>query len=252
MIEMQIGNKVFKPALFPTIVFLVVLPILMSLGFWQLDRAEEKRELITLFKHQNKLGPLVIKEKIHLDEKLNYRSAQVEGVYNPGKQIFIDNKINQGTTGVYALTPFKIKGSEYSILVNRGWVPMLIDRSALPKIETPTQILTLKGKIKINTKTPFTVGEQFQSNEGWPALMQWINFPEIEKKSGLKLLPYIFLLDEKEKSGYVRNWRPVVMQPEKSTSYAVQWFALALALTIIYIVVNFKKESELEDGKPKS
>lgn len=44
--------------------------------------------------------------------------------------------------------------------------------------------------------------------------------------------------------------KPVVMQPEKSTSYAVQWFALALALTIIYIVVNLKNsERELEDGE---
>ena len=246
---MKIGNKIFKPGLIPTIVFLLILPVLLNLGFWQLDRAEEKRALIELFKQQNNLGPLKLKGEISLDEKLNYRSAEVEGYYDIKKQIFIDNKIHQGKTGVYALTPFKIKDSQYSVLVNRGWVPMVIDRSSLPEIDTPTQLLILKGKIKISNKKPFTVGEQIQSNQGWPALMQWINVSEIEKKSDLKLLPYVFLLDEKDNSGYVRNWKPVVMQPEKSTSYAVQWFALALALTIIYIVVNLKKESELEDGK---
>ena len=246
---MQIGNKIFKPNLIPTIIFLLVLPILLRLGFWQLDRAEEKRGLITLFKQQNELGPLLIKDTIEFDEKLNYRTAKVTGKYNLEKQIFIDNKIHQGKTGVYVMTPFKLNNSEYSVLVNRGWVPMVIDRSSLPKIKTPTQTLKLNGKIKINAKKPFTVGDQFQSNQGWPALMQWINIAEIENKSGLKLLPYVFLLEEKEKSGYVRNWKPVVMQPEKSTSYAVQWFALALALTIIYIVVNLKNESELEDGK---
>lgn len=246
---MQIGNKIFKPTLVPTIVFLLVLPILLRLGFWQLDRAEEKRGLITLFKQQNELGPLLITDKIEPDEKLNYRTAKITGNYNLEKQIFIDNKVHQGKTGVYIMTPFKLNNSEYSVLVNRGWVPMVIDRSSLPKITTPTQTLILNGKIKIRTEKPFTVGEQFQSNKGWPALMQWINIAEIENKSGLKLLPYVFLLDEKEKSGYVRNWKPVVMLPEKSTSYAVQWFALALALTIIYIVVNLKNESELEDGK---
>lgn len=127
---------------------------------------------------------------------------------------------------------------------------MAVDRLTLPKITTVKEELKLLGKVKILSEKPFTVGEQFQSNTGWPALMQWINIAEIEKKSGLKLLPYIFLLDEKEKSGYIRNWKPVVMQPEKSTSYAVQWFALALALTIIYIVVNLKNsERELEDGE---
>lgn len=246
---MQIGNKKFKPALIPTVVFLLVLPILLRLGFWQLDRAEEKRALIVLFQQQNELGPLLIKDMMKLDHKFNYRAASVTGKYNLEKQIFIDNKIHQGKTGVYVLTPFKLKNSEYSILVNRGWVPMVIDRSSLPEIKTPKQTLTLNGKLKISSKKPFTVGEQFQSNQGWPALMQWINLAEIEKKSGLKLLPYILLLDENEESGYVRNWKPVVMQPEKSTSYAVQWFALALVLTIIYIVVNLKNsKSELEDG----
>jgi len=246
---MKIGNKIFKPGLIPTIVFLLILPVLLNLGFWQLDRAEEKRALIELFKQQNDLGPLKLKGEISLDEKLNYRSAEVEGRYDIKKQIFIDNKIHQGKTGVHVLTPFKIKDSQYSVLVNRGWVPMVIDRSFLPEIETPTQTLELKGKIKISNKKPFTVGEQLQSNNGWPALIQWIDIARIEKKAGLKLLPYIFLLDEKDKTGYIREWKPVVMQPEKSTSYAVQWFALALALTIIYVVVNLKKESELEDGK---
>jgi len=247
---MQIGNKTFKPGLIPTIVTLLILPVLLRLGFWQLDRKKEKRGLIELFKQQNESGPLFIKDTIKLDKKLNYRTAQVAGKYNSGKQIFIDNKIYQGKTGVYVMTPFKLKDSEYSILVNRGWVPMGIDRLTLPKIKTTTDTLTLSGKIKTLGKKPFMVGDQFQSNEGWPALMQWVSLTDIENKSGLKLLPYIFLLDEKEQSGYIRNWKPVVMQPEKSTSYAVQWFALALALTIIYIVVNLKNsKSEFEHGE---
>ena len=241
---MQIGNKTFKPGIIPTIIFLLILPVLLRLGFWQLDRAEEKRGLITQFKQQNKLGPISLTDNLKADFNLNYRTAKVSGRYDSSKQVFIDNKIYQGKLGAYALTPFKINNSEYSILVNRGWVPMAIERTPLPKIETPTEMLTLHGKIKISAAKPFVVGKQFQSNEGWPALMQWINIAEIEKKSGLKLLPYVFLLDEKEKSGYVRNWKPVVMQPEKSTSYAVQWFSLAMALTIIYIVVNLKTVKE--------
>lgn len=247
---MQVGSKIFKPKLIPTIVFLLILPVLLRLGFWQLDRAEEKRNFIEVFQQQNELAPLLIKGFIKLDTALNYREAKLAGHYNLEKQIFIDNKIYQGKTGVHVMTPFKLKNSEYSILVNRGWVSMVADRSSLPKIETDKNNLQLRGKIKIIGENPFMVGEQFQSNQGWPALVQWVNFADIEKKSGLKLLPYIFLLDEKEQSGYVRKWEPVFMQPEKSTSYAVQWFALALALSIIYIVVNLKKsKSELEDGE---
>lgn len=246
---MQIGNRLFKPGLIPTIVTLLVLPVLLKLGFWQLDRAEEKRELIALFKQQNEQGPISINDKLKLDLKLNYREAKVSGNYDSGKQIYIDNKIYQGKLGVYAVTPFKLKNSEFSILVNRGWVPMAQDRNSLPDIKTDTDLLNLAGKIKIVENKPFTLGDKFQSNDGWPALIQWLNIKDIEQKSQLKLLPYIFLLDDKDKSGYVREWKPVVMLPEKSISYAVQWFSLALALIIIYIVVNLKKinsESENE------
>ena len=241
---MKIGNKYFTPAVIPTIVFLLVFPVLLSLGFWQLDRADQKEDLIAQFKQQNERGPMRIEKNIKLDEKLNYRKATVEGKYNLNKQIFIDNKIHLGKTGVYVMTPFKLKNSEYSILVNRGWVPMAIDRLTLPKITTPSDALTLLGKLKIINKKTFTLGDQFQSNQGWPALMQWVNISEVEKLSSLKLLPYVFLLDQKDKSGFVRNWKPVVMLPEKSISYAVQWFSLALALAIIYIVVNLKSEKE--------
>lgn len=241
---MRIGNKIFKPALIPTIVFLLILPVLLKLGFWQLDRAEEKRELIILFQAQNNSEPLNINDNLKLDDKLNYRTASIEGKYITSRQIFIDNKIYQGKTGVHVMTPLKLKNSDYSILVNRGWVPMTADRSSLPEIETTEKNIKLSGRIKVFTEKPFTVGDKFQSNESWPALMQWINKSEIESKSGLKLLPYIFLLDKKEQSGYVRDWKPVVMQPEKSTSYAMQWFALALALVVIYIVVNLKSTKE--------
>ena len=247
---MQIGNKIFKPGLIPTIVTLLILPILLRLGFWQLDRAEEKRDLIALFKTQNEHGPLIINDYIKPDGQLNYRVAQIEGRYKTTRQLFVDNKIYQGKTGVYVVTPFKLKNSEYSILVNRGWVPMGQNRMVLPEIKTNSDVLNLAGKIKVIEKNRFMLGDKFQSNEGWPALVQWINIKDIEQKSGLKLLPYMFLLDDKDKTGYIRNWKPVVMQPEKSTSYAVQWFAMALALIIIYIVVNLKNsKSESEDAE---
>jgi len=163
---MQIGNKTFKPTLIPTIVFLLVLPVLLRLGFWQLERAEEKRAVIELFKQQSDLGPLHLKDNIKLDEALNYREAKVEGSYNLNKQIFIDNKIYQGKTGVHVVTPFKLKKSEYSILVNRGWVPMVIDRSVLPDIKTPKNNFILRGKLKVVSGETFTLGKKLQSNQG--------------------------------------------------------------------------------------
>lgn len=40
---------VFRPGLVPTLVVAVLLPMLVLLGFWQLQRAEQKRQLLDTY-----------------------------------------------------------------------------------------------------------------------------------------------------------------------------------------------------------
>ena len=49
----------------------------------------------------------------------------------------------------------------------------------------------------------------------------------------------LVLLDPGEPDGYVRNWAAPGFPPMRHIGYAVQWFALALTLAVIYVVTNF-------------
>ena len=40
------GMNSFRPGLAPTVLVLLMLPLLIGLGVWQLQRAEEKRQLL--------------------------------------------------------------------------------------------------------------------------------------------------------------------------------------------------------------
>src|SRR5690625_517931 len=40
---MRLGRYRFQPSLWPSLAVLLLLPLLLGLGFWQLDRAEQKR-----------------------------------------------------------------------------------------------------------------------------------------------------------------------------------------------------------------
>jgi len=51
----------------------------------------------------------------------------------------------------------------------------------------------------------------------------------------------LILLDAGEPDGYVRNWAPPGFPPMRHIGYAVQWFGLALALGVIYLVTNFRR-----------
>ena len=76
---------------------------------------------------------------------------------------------------------------------------------------------------------------------GWPRVLQFPTRDEIEAQTGLHLVEGVMLLDDEAADGYARGWRPVEFGPERHLGYAVQWFALALTLVIIWIVVNWRK-----------
>ncbi|WP_277302707.1 SURF1 family cytochrome oxidase biogenesis protein, partial [Pseudomonas viridiflava] len=41
--------KRFAPGLWPTLIVLLLLPVLISLGFWQLERGEQKRSMLSQY-----------------------------------------------------------------------------------------------------------------------------------------------------------------------------------------------------------
>jgi cytochrome oxidase assembly protein ShyY1 len=63
----------------------------------------------------------------------------------------------------------------------------------------------------------------------------------VEQQLGIALYDYQLLLDEADADGFVRRWRPALMAPERHVGYAVQWFAFAVVIGIIYFIVNMQR-----------
>lgn len=243
---MRIGKYQFKPRLIPTILVLVLLPVLLRLGFWQLARANEKRAIIAEQHAKLALPPKVIDRPLRDTANLQFHRLQVTGTFLVKYQVYIDNKIHQNKVGYDIVTPMRIGSSEQYVLVDRGWVPMGASRAELPQIDTPKQEVSIVGIAKYNTKDVVSFGDGNRSNQGWPAVVRWVDIKAISKETKLNLLPFMLLLDPQSQYGYVREWKFINMPPEKHVSYAVQWFAMAFALVVIYLVVNLKRISKTE------
>ncbi len=237
---MQIGIYTFKPRLWSIIVTLLILPIFIRLGFWQLDRADEKRIIQEQQQAMMKKGHLNINNVVSRDEIFEYQKAEVNGKFDKNRVMFLDNKPYKGVHGYHVITPFKIINTDEYILVNRGWVPMRTHRENLPTVETSGKQQTIKGMIKFPS-SQFKLGETINENNQWPRRIQWLELESIAKQLNMKLLPYILLQEAETNSKLIRDWKIVVSPAEKNISYAVQWFSLALALVTIFIVVNTKK-----------
>lgn len=227
----------------PTLVYLCLLPVLLALGMWQLDRSEQKRVLLQLREHAG--ATEILKLSAATEDKANalrYRQVEVSGRYDAEHQFLIDNQISGGKAGYFVLTPLVLTGENKAVLVNRGWIPQNPDRKALPDLQVNNAETNISGRINHFPRVGIKLAGAEIPTEGWPSVVQVADANVLAKKLGYSLFQFQVELDKELPDGFKREWQTsTVMLPEQHTAYAIQWFALALTLTILFIWYSFKK-----------
>ncbi len=238
---MRFGRWHFTPGLWPTLVTILLLGILVSLGFWQLDRAEQKRRLVSAYEQQGGDRSLLrMTAGAGIGPELEYRRAEASGRYDGAHQFLLDNRTHNGEVGYEVITPL-ITDQGGAILVNRGWIPLGEGRDRLPSVSVATDARRVVGRLKLLPRHVFMLGEE-QPRTTWPYRVEHIDTERFEKELGYPVSAYTLLLDSAATDGYLRDWQPVQQfGPERNVGYAVQWFGLAVALAGIFLAVNLHK-----------
>lgn len=235
------SSRRFKPGLVPTLVTLVLLPIFIRLGFWQLERAGQKQDLKNSYAQRKGLPAFRLEPGVGAADELEYRRIYVRGTFDPAHQILLDNKVYKGRVGYYVITPLLMAGSDQYVLINRGWVPAGKSRSELPAIDVPGSRVTIYGVLVRPRQDIVMLSDRNRDRPGWPARLQWLDIQEFIKDTRRKVYPFVVRMDIDAPHGYIRDWGGNRLDPDRNTSYAMQWFSFAALLVIIYIIVNLKK-----------
>jgi surfeit locus 1 family protein len=248
---MKLGNDYqFLPSLIPTLLMLVVFPLFIALGIWQLNRAAEKRQIDQGVHNAQKMAALNLNRinKTRLS-KLVYRKATLSGHYDKQHQLLLDNRTHQGKPGYHVLTPLLLSGQDKpsAVLINRGWIPYSGTRDNIPDISVDDRARTLTGIIKKPAKSIVLQKEHSETtgNQQYPQLIQSIALNKLATQLQVTLLPIIIELDKNDKDGFVRDWQPYYGSVDKHNAYALQWFAMAAILLFLYLKLNTKKMSTL-------
>lgn len=129
--KMRQGNPMMLPLLivsrrwlFATVMVFLAMVVMIRLGFWQLDRLQQRRafnQRVLAQIHQPELE--LQKDTLKFDlYNMEYRHVMAEGKFDFQHEVAIRNQVHENEWGVYLLTPLIIEGTDTAILVNRGWI----------------------------------------------------------------------------------------------------------------------------------
>ncbi len=214
---------------------LLVFAGLIKLGLWQSSRAIEKEQRLARISTYQTQQALSVEQLIELENNesdLNDIPVKLSGVFNQDKVFLLDNQTHNGRLGYRVLQFFEM--GEQTVLVNLGWVQGYIERNRLPEIKAISGKHEITGNVRIIDKGILLTEQVFDDVE-WPLRIQQIELDKFSQLIEQKLLPFVVYLDKKETVGFEKNWRPIVMPPEKHRAYAFQWFSLALAWLLLMV-----------------
>ena len=115
----------------------------------------------------------------------------------------------------------------------------------LPDISVPAGQVSLTGTASRFSRPGIILDGADNPSKSWPALVQVINAGVLAKHLGYELFSFQIELDKSQEHGFKREWQhQLSMPPEKHTAYAVQWFLLALALTVLFFLYGTERNNE--------
>jgi surfeit locus 1 family protein len=224
-----------------TLLVMAALGVLVRLGIWQLDRLEWRRSFNTRVTAQLAAPELDLNREIPTTElfDMEYRKVTVSGEYVHSQEVLLRNQVWEGKLGFRVLTPLKIEGTDWAVLVDRGWIPF--DQAQSPERQVFAEVghVTVEGMIRRPQEKPDIGGVPDPTlAPGETRLDVWtvVNLVRIQEQSSLEMLP-VWIQQAPDASWVGPPYRAlpeIEITEGPHMGYALQWFAFAIILGIGY------------------
>ena len=219
---------------------LFLLACFVSLGLWQLSRGDVKHEIEASIAADD-TGYSAVSLPLQDHQAWRYKRIELRGKFLSDMQFLLDNQIREGVTGYSVLTPFHVEGSNTWVLVDRGWIPQGQDRNVLPEISLVETLTNIPGSVYVPYDDSFSLGGIAEGEDsGWPRRIQYIDYQQLSERLQLELQPFTLRLDADAPDGFRRDWVESQMSASKHYGYAFQWFAMALAVLVLWWIYSIR------------
>lgn len=227
------------------LILLVLAPVLLALGLWQLDRAGQRRALYENKVRVQAIAPVAIRGwEQQAAPEWEWRRVLLRGRFLPGVQILLDNQLYRGQAGYHVFTPLQEAAPQEArgrvLLVNRGWVPVGLDRRLAPRLSpVPRGFVQLSGTLK-----PFPFSgirlRELPPEQLAPGVYRVHSLQQeaLQEQLGRELFGHVLRLGPESPEGYLRVWAPPRSGAGRNIAYALQYFAMALVALVVFIMLG--------------
>jgi len=223
------------------VVVVALAAVFVRLGFWQLDRLEERRATNRM--GVERLGEEPVRLSQVLEdaggdvESVQYRRVYLSGTYDPSEEVLIRSQVELGQAGFHVITPL-VEDDGWTVLVNRGWVPLSMDTPPVgPRPPSGRQVV--EGWVQLSQSRP-AFGPEDRTGE--EQVFNRVDIGLIGEQMPHDLASvYVVAMGESGEE------LPITVDPPDFTNegphlaYAIQWFGFAaVGLIGFYFLIRRK------------
>jgi surfeit locus 1 family protein len=239
----------FKPAFWPTVFTLPSVLLMLGLGVWQLERLQWKEALIAERTERIAATAIALPGPDADVGDLEYRHLAARGEFLHDKEIFLGARSMNGNTGYHVITPFKLADGRI-VLVDRGWIPL--DRKTADKraAGNVSGQVDLDGVLRLNGRQTWFVPD----NRPDLNFFFWVDLPAMAKLAGLPDTETRYFVEAGKAAnpgGFPIGGQTRINLPNDHLQYAITWFSLAIALSVIYLLYHRQRDKESREKQSK-
>lgn len=212
-----------------TIASAIGLAVTGSAAVWQFHRGQEKDRVVSEAEAGAKDPPIALGSTVVPESAVRYRRVTVSGQFRPETRVLQDNQTRGAQHGYVVYEALDLGGGT-QVVVKRGWIAGLPDRSTLPAVRSPEGPVTLEGM----ALPPASRFLELAPTELDSPVWQNVTVERYAQRYGKMFQPLILEQTTPVSDDLVRDWPRPASGSSKNYGYAFQWASMAALIMVFY------------------
>ena len=221
---------------------LVLIAAMVTAGFWQLDRLQEKKDRNALVEARQEEPVVPVTDLVAAEDptsvggEVRFRQASATGTYAPDDEVLVRNRTYEGAPGSWVLTPLVLDDGT-ALVVNRGWVPVTGEQALSAVAAPPEGPVAVEGLLEVS-QTRGSFGPSDPSGQVLERLSR-VDLDRLQEQVDADLLPVWLQLEAQDPPP---GPQPTPVEPPELTegphlAYAFQWFTFTAIALVGYPMI---------------